>query len=378
MCCDLLRIYYFCTINHSNKLCVPDSPLVVICFEFIIFALSITAYYLNYLNMEKLWFASNLLFLHYQSQHIWWNSRLRICCDLLRIYYFCTINHSLETRLFYHQEVVICFEFIIFALSITARPLTYCVRGTLWFASNLLFLHYQSQPYCSKYVGKGCCDLLRIYYFCTINHSEKANQDNIQMVVICFEFIIFALSITALPTACIPLPTLWFASNLLFLHYQSQQKQESKSSTMCCDLLRIYYFCTINHSFMTDDLLSLDVVICFEFIIFALSITAVSNRGIWDKTLWFASNLLFLHYQSQRKFRGYRVSRGCDLLRIYYFCTINHSWISCAITSIHVVICFEFIIFALSITAWLTHRFYCSMLWFASNLLFLHYQSQRW
>ncbi len=41
--CDLLRIYYFCTINHSSRLAFELELAVVICFEFIIFALSITA-----------------------------------------------------------------------------------------------------------------------------------------------------------------------------------------------------------------------------------------------------------------------------------------------------------------------------------------------
>ena len=37
-------------------------------------------------------------------------------CDLLWIYYFCTINHTRDAELFVMREVVICFGFIIFAL----------------------------------------------------------------------------------------------------------------------------------------------------------------------------------------------------------------------------------------------------------------------
>ena len=40
----------------------------------------------------------------------------------------------------------------------------------------------------------GCrCDLLWIYYFCTINHTVRRNRDKLWAVVICFGFIIFAL-----------------------------------------------------------------------------------------------------------------------------------------------------------------------------------------
>ena len=143
-----------------------------------------------------LWFASNLLFLHYQSQH---------CITLSEA-----------------AVVVICFEFIIFALSITAiLPMRFNPL-LLWFASNLLFLHYQSQQHDNKSSMRLCCDLLRIYYFCTINHSISRIARRSRKVVICFEFII--------------------------LHYQSQPHASKKSSHASCDLLRIYYFCTINHS----------------------------------------------------------------------------------------------------------------------------------
>ena len=297
-----------------------------------------------------LWFASNLLFLHYQSQLWPRTARLLDRCDLLRIYYFCTINHSYTLNILCARYVVICFEFIIFALSITAMWVLGATSAALWFASNLLFLHYQSQHAVGVHMYAKRCDLLRIYYFCTINHSDSGVRLVSVVVVICFEFIIFALSITArCPTNTFTM-LLWFASNLLFLHYQSQLGVLVGATCKRCDLLRIYYFCTINHSAIkyTSKYLSLwfasnllflhyqsqpsreerwktSVVICFEFIIFALSITAIpwtySVRGM----LWFASNLLFLHYQSQQI---------CSRVEI-----------------INVVICFEFIIFALSITA---------------------------
>ena len=297
-----------------------------------------------------MWFASNLLFLHYQSQRKSISRASVLRCDLLRIYYFCTINHSNIRWTVKVNSVVICFEFIIFALSITAAVLIRVRTTPLWFASNLLFLHYQSQRLYNHKAHSICCDLLRIYYFCTINHSEIDGSINSKTVVICFEFIIFALSITARCPATSSPFGLWFASNLLFLHYQSQLGIQQHFLERSCDLLRIYYFCTINHSLIRKGVSFEVVVICFEFIIFALSITALGRIGACHQC--------------------------CDLLRIYYFCTINHSRLWRGSYRWVVVICFEFIIFALSITA---ICFFCclfAVLWFASNLLFLHYQSQ--
>ena len=45
---------------------------------------------------------------------------------------------------------------------------------------------------CHKHLYAGC-DLLWIYYFCTINHTTKVYQERNVYVVICFGFIIFAL-----------------------------------------------------------------------------------------------------------------------------------------------------------------------------------------
>ena len=41
--------------------------------------------------------------------------------------------------------------------------------------------------------ASACCDLLWIYYFCTINHTSTGVKVKAEQVVICFGFIIFAL-----------------------------------------------------------------------------------------------------------------------------------------------------------------------------------------
>ena len=42
--CDLLLFYYFCTVKHNITLTIHEIGIVVICFFFIIFALSNTMY----------------------------------------------------------------------------------------------------------------------------------------------------------------------------------------------------------------------------------------------------------------------------------------------------------------------------------------------
>ena len=165
----------------------------------------------------------------------------------------------------------------------------------LWFALNLLSLHYKSQP--NQYVApiSRRCDLLWIYYLCTINHNGFSAMKSGKK--------------------------LWFALNLLSLHYKSQHARRRRLKFARCDLLWIYYLCTINHNF-------------------------AATRRAWSQ-LWFALNLLSLHYKSQPRGRDARTFARCDLLWIYYLCTINHNMPPKCTRRFPVVICFEFIIFAL-------------------------------
>ena len=136
------------------------------------------------------------IILHCQTQ--WIHTKRKVChrCDLLLFYYFCTVKHNIFKFRSQSSLVVICFFFIIFALSNTIRPHIRAASNVLWFASFLLFLHCQTQS---------------IRYW-----TQKI------MVVICFFFIIFALSNTIRAEIIPGMQSLWFASFLLFLHCQTQ------------------------------------------------------------------------------------------------------------------------------------------------------------
>ena len=160
---------------------------VVICFQFSIFALSETAYR-KYIGWTKLlWFAFNLVSLHYRRQR--------------------------EPRPQWNAYVVICFQFSIFALSETALLCVNLLSKRLWFAFNLVSLHYRRQ-------------LLSRF----LTHL---------IVVICFQFSIFALSETAHWAWKEIRVELWFAFNLVSLHYRRQHYHSFSVLQRCCDLLSI-------------------------------------------------------------------------------------------------------------------------------------------
>ena len=59
-------------------------------------------------------------------------------------------------------------------------------------------------------------------------------------------------------------------SILLFLRYESQRCHNNIMVAMCCDLLRFYYFCIMNPNGILSGRMEQYVVLCFDFIIFAL------------------------------------------------------------------------------------------------------------
>ena len=146
-----------------------------------------------------------------------------------------------------------------------------------------------------------CCDLLSIQYFCTTANNCSTAMLVSVTVVICFQFSIFALQQT----------TPFFTDH----------------PTVSCDLLSIQYFCTTAN----NEKLALEhkpkVVICFQFSIFALQQTTFC--------------LLIYSVVS------------CDLLSIQYFCTTANNHCSLHNLHLHVVICFQFSIFALQQTTFM-------------------------
>ena len=71
-CCDLLKIYYLCGSNNSTHLLDEFSILVVICLKFTTFVVATTVSLLSLLIV--------------------------VSCDLLKIYYLCGSNNSLEAE----------------------------------------------------------------------------------------------------------------------------------------------------------------------------------------------------------------------------------------------------------------------------------------
>ena len=87
---------------------------------------------------------------------------------------------------------------------------------------------------------------------------------------------------------------LWFAQNTLPLRWQRQRCAIWRSSTRCCDLLKIHYLCGDKDNKRVQTVDGQSVVICSKFITFA--VTKTTCNSIKENVI------------------------SCDLLKIHYLC----------------------------------------------------------
>ena len=241
-CCDLLSIYYLWHTENNSHL--PDllHKLVVICFQSIIFDILKTTHSSRVIAQCLLWFAFNLLSLTYWKQLVGRVKPRNICCDLLSIYYLWhTENNSWDS---------------------------FTWRGVLWFAFNLLSLTYWKQRKILMDVYSISCDLLSIYYLWHTENNGEGEEKWDNLVVICFQSIIFDILKTTLTDYTIASVTLWFAFNLLSLTYWKQPQAGRLFTINSCDLLSIYYLWHTENNEAIKWGINFYVVICFQSIIF--------------------------------------------------------------------------------------------------------------
>ena len=117
--------------------------------------------------------------------------------------------------------VVICRKFLIFAQTITPASSYTDDTALLWFVENFLSLHRQSHHSTPLVSTPKRCDLSKISYLCTDNHTQRGREDACPCVVICRKFLIFAQTITPEEEAKKKTDKLWFVENFLSLHRQS-------------------------------------------------------------------------------------------------------------------------------------------------------------
>ena len=187
----MLSIYYLWHTENNSAVPVELLPIVVICFQSIIFDILKTTCNRFSAGYEPLWFAFNLLSLTYWKQHERQIVMHRYCCDLLSIYYLWHTENNLLQMNSERYIVVICFQSIIFDILKTTMLVIDELSSLLWFAFNLLSLTYWKQHNWWDRVSAICCDLLSIYYLWhTENNAAKITPKGVA-VVICFQSIIF-------------------------------------------------------------------------------------------------------------------------------------------------------------------------------------------
>ena len=143
-------------------------------------------------------------------------------------------------------------------------------------------------------------------------------------VVNCFQISIFAVANTTFLGVYFLHELLWIAFKLVSLQLQTQHKEESDENLL--------------------------VVNCFQISIFAVANTTPLTTSYYSIWLWIAFKLVSLQLQTQQ--------------------------LSPAMTSLHVVNCFQISIFAVANTTVARNQSYLRRLWIAFKLVSLQLQTQ--
>ena len=93
--------------------------------------------------------------------------------------------------------------------------------------------------------------------------------------------------------------------------------------------------------------------------------------------LWFVENFLSLHRHSHLCLNWSNNSDCCDLSKISYLCTDIHTYVWIGQTTVTVVICRKFLIFAQTFTPMFELVKQQWLLWFVENFLSLHRHSHQ-
>ena len=216
-------------------------PVVVICFQYLIFDILYTTTDNGKETSSPLWFAFNILSLTYCTQRGLRKCSWGLCCDLLSISYLWHTVHNFTPFDGTIELVVICFQYLIFDILYTTTSFKQALYFKLWFAFNILSLTYCTQHNPFPLFLTQSCDLLSISYLWHTVHNLGNIICSPSTVVICFQYLIFDILYTTFANIALFKTPLWFAFNILSLTYCTQQKELGYIIFLSCDLLSISY-----------------------------------------------------------------------------------------------------------------------------------------
>ena len=192
----------------------------------------------------------------------------------------------------------------------------------------------------------------------------------------CFQFFIFAVLFTVTQGTQPKTTQLWIAFSSLYLRCYSQLISLQSNCIMSCELLSVLYICGVIHSLYLLGLISLWVVNCFQFFIFAVLFTVNSQKCYFAQVLWIAFSSLYLRCYSQFLIYFFTFVVSCELLSVLYICGVIHSNLFAIPLFVKVVNCFQFFIFAVLFTVKICWKKNWKELWIAFSSLYLRCYSQ--
>ena len=138
-----------------------------------------------------LWIAYNFLSLQGSLQWAGLWQPLRLCCELLTIFYLYKVLCSTYQPFPRTCPVVNCLQFFIFTRFFAVKSVLVTPERMLWIAYNFLSLQGSLQLFPSEKHKEASCELLTIFYLYKVLCSDEVIKYGDCKVVNCLQFFIF-------------------------------------------------------------------------------------------------------------------------------------------------------------------------------------------
>ena len=219
------------------------------CFQFCIFAVLFATFDVIKEYIAELWIAFNFVSLQCYLQQIVRINVPRKRCELLSILYLCSVIYNTLLYLIDCIVVVNCFQFCIFAVLFTTNSCRYPPYNRLWIAFNFVSLQCYLQPNGGYLDNETSCELLSILYLCSVIYNDESPRSNRRGVVNCFQFCIFAVLFTTVSSEPYYYGWLWIAFN--FVSLQCYLQHENLDAQLDA-VVNCFQFCIFAVLFTTD------------------------------------------------------------------------------------------------------------------------------
>ena len=274
----------------------------------------------------QLWIAFKNYYLRDTTQRNIFTSNWNSCCELLSKIIIFVTRHNFDRNSMKTITVVNCFQKLLSSWHDTTPPPNPRGQDWLWIAFKNYYLRDTTQhPRCEECHPSRCELLSKIIIFVT-RHNFGFVKTASFLVVNCFQKLLSSWHDTTNPTAFLISMMLWIAFKNYYLRDTTQHTIDKLSAPISCELLSKIIIFVTRHNTFAAEVISVDVVNCFQKLLSSWHDTTMSLLLIKHPQLWIAFKNYYLRDTTQQMKVLLTLDNSCELLSKIIIFVTRHNW----------------------------------------------------